>query len=212
VSPEFSTTVATSLSDWQIVRRLREDSFARGDEESVFSDACDGASNCWSFILWPQAGERAIGSIRACVYAESFDWLPIPALDLYGEELAGRPEFRSGMVQATHFCIAPTSRDVALLPKLLLFRAILQTAVRERCGHVVAIVKNQPAHLKFHTRMGLTRIGPAKFHPMARREAVLMSVTTDRFLSAVRADKVFRPIGEFDEQAVAHEQSRRRER
>jgi hypothetical protein len=197
MSPEFFTTVATSPSQRRMVHRLREEAFARADAQPTVTDAYDDAPNCRSFILRSAGRGRAIGSIRACVYSGSFAWRPIPAFDLYGEEIESRADLRSGMVQATHFCIAPTSRGSPLLPKLLLFREILKTAVRERSGHVICIIKNQSAHLRFHGRMGFTQIGPEKIHPLADQKAVLIGVPTSTFLATVRADKVFQAIGDF---------------
>jgi hypothetical protein len=122
--------------------------------------------------------------------------------DLYRQEIETRFDIRSGIVQPSHFCIARSHRGASLLPKLLLFREILRTAVREQAGFVACVVKNQPARLRFHNRMGFTQIGPAKLHPLANREVVLIGTTTRMFLSAVRADEALQVIGDFETDAT----------
>lgn len=191
MTSEFFSVLAASDAQRRLVRRVREEAFSRHDARLPCWDAYDEAPNCWSFLLHSPGDSRAIGSVRACIYTQSYEWLPIPAFELYGEEIRSSVDLDSGMVQATHFCMRPTDRVAALRPKLSLIGEVLKTALGQKAGHVISVISDQPARLRFYARLGFSPIASARRHPILGRSVVLIGAPTDRFLASVQSERVF---------------------
>ena len=186
------------------VRAIRHRAFSR-DGQDAPDDEHDARPNSRSYLLRSCAGEP-VGTIRISVHSAAFDWLPIPAFDIFGDEFAA---IGSGLavVQSSLFAVSAEWRGMALLPKLLLIREVLRNAFEFRADLVATVVRNQGSQMHFYRRMGFRSIGPAKIHPLANRETALIGVSPDVFLSSVRGSRTLALIGDFDEMACGRSES-----
>ena len=191
------TAPAMTPSEMRTVHAVRREAFHEGTPTSrqALDDGYDDLPNCRSYLLFTTAGEP-IGTVRVCHYSREFGWLPIPAFDLYGEELAGFGERRT-LVQSTFFAVSSSHRGAALGPKLLLIREVLRAATDSGSDLVVTIVRSRGSQVRFYGRMGFRPMGPSRVHPLAGHEAVLLGVPTVQFLDAVRKSRFLSPVGDF---------------
>jgi predicted N-acetyltransferase YhbS len=202
------TAPASTPSEMRTVYSLRREAFHEGAPTSGegLKDDYDDRPNCRSFLLRTGAGEP-IGTVRVCHFSCEFGWLPIPAFDLYEEELRGLGENRT-LLQSTFFAVSSAHRGAALGPKLLLIREVLRAATDSGCDFVVTIVRSRGSQVRFYGRMGFRPLGPTRVHPLAGREAVLVGVPTGQFLDAVRGSRTLSPIGDFAaRRSAAHAES-----
>jgi hypothetical protein len=192
------TTLASTPSEMRTVFALRREAFQEGAPTSGegLKDEYDDRPNCRSYLLRTTSGEP-IGTVRVCHYSRESGWLPIPAFELYQEELRGLGEDRT-LVQSTFFAVSSAHRGAALGPKLLLIREVLRVATGSGSDFVVTIVRSRGSQVRFYGRMGFRPLGPARVHPLAGREAVLIGVPTGQFLDAVRGSRTLRSVGDFD--------------
>jgi hypothetical protein len=195
--PSFLAITARTEAQREMVFALRREAFGKDADFSALNDEYDDALNCQSFLLCHADHSSPIGSVRSCIYSSTFDWLPVPAFDLYGEEI--RDAFGAGtsLEQSSHFCVSSANRGADILPKLLLMREIVKTAVESEAAMIVTIVRHRQSQLSFYKRMGFQQFGPVKTHPLGNCEATLIGVATTVLLNAVRKRRLLRPIGEF---------------
>src|SRR3954451_17346769 len=139
-----------SLAEMPTVRGIRNRAFS-GDGHDAEDDGYDVRPNCRSYVLCEGTGEP-IGTLRVSVYSAAFGWLPIPAFDLFADELKA---MAPGLVivQSSLFAISADERGLDLVPKLLLIREVLRAAFEFRADLVVTIVKNQGSQIRFYHRM-----------------------------------------------------------
>src|SRR4051794_2446533 len=143
------TALASSPSEMRTVYALRREAFHEGAPTSGegLRDEYDDRPNCRSYLLRTGAGEP-IGTVRVCLFAGESGWLPIPAFDLYGDELRDLGENRT-LVQSTFFAVSSDHRGAALGPKLLLIREVLRAAIDSRSDLVVTIVRSRGSQVRF---------------------------------------------------------------
>lgn len=198
MGPEYYTRPAVSAEDRAMVMALRCEAFAtEGASMQALKDRYEEAPHSQPHLLFYRGADAPIGSIRTCLYSDKFDWRPVPAFDLYRQEIEDAYGAEVSLLQSTHFCVSAGHRAMALLPKLVLLRELLRTAICSDAAHVITIVKNQPSQLRFYRRMGFEPRGPARIHPLPNREGVLIAVATDTFRRTVRASRTLHPIGDF---------------
>jgi hypothetical protein len=195
---EYRITPVTLPSEKRSVYELRSEAFLEGSPDTAarLQDEYDGQPNCRTFLLVTEAG-HPVGTVRVCVFASEFDWLPIPAFDFYEDELIAA---RKGLVfvQSTLFALARKHRAVVLTPKLLLMREVVRSAVTFRADEIITIVRNQGSQLRFYGRMGFIPIGPAKTHPLWNRETTLIGVSPRDLLRSVRRNPALELVGDLE--------------
>jgi hypothetical protein len=199
----YNLALVTTSAQREAAYAIRRESFKADDGEDGdgVQDAYDDQPNSLTYLLEADDGEP-IGTIRFCVYVPHFGWRRIPAFDLYGHELEAQFGAATRIVQSSLFAVTGRHRGMNLLPKLLLLRELLRTAVAYQVERVITVVKNSPAQLKFYSRMAFASIGPPRMHPWAKREGVLLGLRTGDSLRFVRVSKLVWPIGAFDEAAI----------
>jgi hypothetical protein len=195
----YYTVAASSPLEQRMVFATRHEAYLESYPD--FSgpgsrDSYDDQPNCLSYVVYTREG-APVGSIRPCIHSSAFGFLPVPAFDLFQDEVERFIGSHNSIVQSTHFVMLPQARGAELLPKLLLFREVMRTAAEHGADYIMTIVKNSPALLRFYGRMGLSPIGAPKMHPVAKREGALIAARAEDMVSLLRVSSMFHPMVDY---------------
>lgn len=205
---DYTPQVVSTPAEWAVVYAIRGECFASDEtalREGAVRDGYDQILGSRTFLLL-DVNRLAIGTIRCCVRSSDYAWQRIPASEQYADVIEGLGTV--SIAQSTHFAVSPGHQGRDLLPKLLLIREILRTAIECGVERIVSIIKSRPTCIRFYSRMGFAPIGPVRRHSWANADGVLVGVEPRDFLDSVRASKTMWPIGAFDEERPRDEPAR----
>jgi N-acyl-L-homoserine lactone synthetase len=120
-----------------------------------FMDEYDKKKSNTSFLTF--YGDRAIGSIRACVYYPAHP-TPLPIMVPFGEEIGSSIGYDQPMVEANRFVVDPDFQHLGgARARFNLFRNIIATALSVDAACILAAVRVE--HVKFYRMLYFRPVG-----------------------------------------------------
>lgn len=178
----YRISPASTPQDKDVVFRLRQVAYASSDVDITaepLKDRYDDQNNSVSYLL--HQGESPIGTIRASIYSATFHWQPIPAMEHYDKEIRRVFGLEMPISQTSFFAIAPGGRRRSWLPKALLFRGLLDVAIKHNVDWMVTIVRDRRTQIEFYGKLGFQPIASPKLYPPVNRMSVLLRTKVEDF-------------------------------
>jgi hypothetical protein len=169
---------------YQAYRRV--DAIAANPAER-FSDAYDHKPNAMPYLLL--AGDRPVGSIRACVYRPGEDF-GLPSFETYPQEIASQIGLDKRIVESSRFVFADEAFDVTLDMQYHLYRMIAANALVHEADWVITAMRRR--HVPIYRRLfGAQRLSDPKPYYGLRDEMVLCGGPFSSFADACNRDARF---------------------
>ncbi len=145
--------------------------FIEENSSKLFMDEYDGKPNCTSYLTFHD--QRAIGSIRGCMYDPSDD-LPIPIADVFYHEIEQAIGFESRMMEINKFVIAPHfQRRGGLRARFMIYDNVVSAAFENNSDFLVAGVREE--HIEYNRAMfGFELASDLRSYPHLQFKTALM--------------------------------------
>jgi hypothetical protein len=179
----YRVEVANSPAALTAVYRLRQSAFQESDvdliSQDILSDVYDTYPNSKSHLLFQ--GDHPIGTIRTSLYSAQYGWQPLPAMELFESDIKQTFSERAPIAQSSFFAIVKDARGRNPLPKLYLYRGLLQTISTNHIDDILTIIRHRPTQQRFYEKIGFTPVSAPKVHPQVNRWGILMHIRTADF-------------------------------
>lgn len=173
---------ATSSELKELVYKIRYESYipdnhidARKDQK--LSDIYDGMKNCHSYIIYQN--DEPVGTIRSCVYSSKYNWVKIPVLDIFAEEISSNIEKNKTLIEINKLTILPKFQKKFLLYSMGLFRNILINTYQYHADYLLAAVRTN--HIRFYKNIFLLPISKEKVYPGVKFKTVLLAGDVNKY-------------------------------
>src|SRR6187402_1648039 len=118
---DYLLSPCETSSDLSVAAKLRYKAYLNvgaieENESKEFTDKYDAQSNTKTCLIYE--GKEAVAALRACVYSPSYNFLPIPALEVYKEEIEKEIGLDKTIIESNRFVITPEKKDSKTLFKL----------------------------------------------------------------------------------------------
>lgn len=145
--------------------------FIETNNSKLFLDEYDGKSNCTSYLTFRK--QRAIGSIRGCMYDPSKD-LPIPIADVFHNEIQEALGFDKPMMEINKFVIAPHfQRRGGVTARFMIYDNVVSAAIDQNAEYLVAGVREE--HIDYNRAMfGFELASDLRSYPHLQFKTALM--------------------------------------
>lgn len=199
---DFACVRAADAETLREVVRVRAECYSAdvGREVPAAPDRYDFQENCPSFLLVRSGRPNGLGAIRPCLFLAGRPELPVPISELYLGEVERNLGPGVSFVQSTHFVVSPTLKRTEIAPRLLLFREVFRTAIENRAGHIITVVRDLESYFRFYERLGFRRIASGKIHPTLGVPTALLwcEFSTDRLRRILESRRLAAIIQGFD--------------
>jgi hypothetical protein len=179
----YRTIRARTPAELETVYKLRQVAFANSDAEvlpgELLKDDFDGKANSISHLLL--LDEVPIGTIRASIHSDAFEWQRIAAHDAYEAELLDAVGPGIAVAQSSHFAVLPQHRTRSWMPKVRLYKALVTTVAEHGVNSIVTIVRHRPTQIRFYSKLGFRPIASPRIHPAVNRMSVLLLTSRQEF-------------------------------
>lgn len=173
---------AFTQQDKDIVFRLRQLAYSNSDVDITaepLTDKYDDQNNSVSYLL--HQDEIPVGTIRVSIYSAIFRWQPIPVVEHYDTEIRRAFGLETPISQSSFFAVVPGGRRRSMLPKAMLFRGLLDVAIKHGTDSMVTIVRDRRTQLEFYAKLGFQPIARPKLYPPVNRMSVLLCTKVKDF-------------------------------
>ncbi len=138
-----------------------------------FKDEYDTMPNCTSYLTY--LGNKAIGSIRSCVYNPETQ-LSIPIMEVFEEELKNSVGLNNVIIEANKFVIDPSFQMSGGITALFwVYRNIIDSSLENKAKYLVAAVK--PKNIEFYKMLYFEQASQIKAYPHLKFKTLLMICT-----------------------------------
>lgn len=135
-----------------------------------FRDAYDARPNSRTCLVYED--DAPVASVRACVYSREHDFLHIPALEVYRDDIEREIGLDKTIIESNRFVIDPAKVDSKQLFKIP-FRFIILNALKFESDYVVTAVR--PRHAPLYRRLlNMEPISEPKRYPGINVDMVMM--------------------------------------
>lgn len=135
-----------------------------------FIDEYDNKPNSVCFLAYQK--NKAIGSMRACVYQPSTESL-LPVMEVFENEIRDHVGYDNILVEMNKFVIDPAfQRKGGMHARLTLMGSVLNESVNRDANAVLVAVR--PEHTRFYQIFGAKIISGIKSYPHLSFKTVLM--------------------------------------
>lgn len=179
------------MSDAVKLRYLAYKNVGAIDENAAaeFKDKYDLQLNTKTCIVYE--GNTPVASSRACIYSEAHHFLPIPAFEVYRQEIEKEIGLDKMIIESNRFVIHPEKVDSKYLFKLP-FRFIILNVIKFSSDYIITAVraKHVPVYRRF---LGLEPISASRQYPGINVEMILMAGVCSELLPiAMEKEETFR--------------------
>ncbi|WP_118974959.1 N-acyl amino acid synthase FeeM domain-containing protein [Taibaiella koreensis] len=146
-----------------------------------FRDKYDLLPNAATSIVYEEGAP--VASVRACIYSKAHDFLPLPAFEVYRQEIEQAIDLDKTIVESNRFVIHPGKVDSKYLFKIP-FRFIILNVLKFRSDYILTAVR--PKHVPLYRRfLGLEPISAPKQYPGIHVEMIMMAGACNELLPVV---------------------------
>lgn len=158
------------------VFRMRYESYSTEgfiptNSSKLFFDEFDDKKNCTSYMTSYE--ERAIASIRSCMYTPGSD-LDIPIMEVFHKELEENVGLDNTMLEINKFVIAPHfQRRGGIKARFMVYANVVNAALDQGAKYLVAAVREE--HIQYnHSMFGFELASDARSYPHLKFKTALM--------------------------------------
>ncbi|MCB0587360.1 MAG: GNAT family N-acetyltransferase [Phaeodactylibacter sp.] len=154
------------------------------NEEGMFYDEDDYQPNSRIFLVWYQ--DKAVATVRSCVYSDAYGWMPTEGVLHFREELSNKIGTHTRLLESNRFAVDPTFQGrQSLFARFLLFRGHGLNAAVHQCKYIVTSVKAN--HIAFYQRfLNLEPISPEPhYYEWLEADVSLLMNETDTCLNSI---------------------------
>jgi hypothetical protein len=194
---EFFLQPCTTKEDLSEVTQLRYTAYRNvnaiaENSEEKFQDAYDSAANAKSCLVYED--DKLVASLRACVYSAELNYLPIPAFEVYKNDIEKAIGLDKTIVESNRFVISPDKMDSKLLFKIP-FRFIILNLKKFDGDYIITAVREK--HIPLYKRfLCMEPISGLQKYPGIDVEMVLMAGDCRKYLQNVIDKEEFFSISE----------------
>lgn len=147
------------------------------NELEEFTDKYDLQSNTKTCLIYEE--NEPVAAIRACIYGKEHNYLPIPAFEVYKEEIAKEIGLDKTIVESNRYVITPEKKDSKTLFKIP-YRFIILNSLKFDGDFVITAVREK--HIPLYRRfLNMEPISGLKKYPGINVEMVLMALDCKKF-------------------------------
>lgn len=151
------------------------------NESKEFTDKYDLQSNTKTCLIYEK--DEAVAAVRACIYGREHNYLPIPAFEVYKEEIAQAIGLDKTIIESNRFVVTPEKKDSKSLFKLP-YRFIILNSLKFDSDFVIGAVRSK--HIPLYRRfLDMEPISGLKKYPGINVEMVLMAVDCRKFRQGI---------------------------
>lgn len=198
VIPRYVNRLCLTPASLRQAYRLRYRSyfdrqFIPKNDDELFYDLHDAMPNSLTFAVYD--GTVMAGTIRACIYDPTRQWLNIPAQHVYPDEFQMWSEECEVIIEWNRFVISPQYTDRAMRVELALLGSVpFVSSYFPKASFMAAVRAN---HVKFYSRFGYERLtGFVRYHGLAF-DTTLMAMKWGDHSNRIRTHRVFSRCFEY---------------
>ena len=151
-------------------RSYSAEGYIEENSSQKFIDEYDGQPNSICFLAYQQ--NKAIGSMRACVYDPSGESI-LPVMEVFESEIRDNVGYDNILVEMNKFVIDTSfQRKGGMHARLTLMGSVLNESVSRNAKAVLVAVR--PEHTRFYKLFGAEVISGIKSYPHLSFKTVLM--------------------------------------
>ena len=195
----YGDNTALKYDPFEEIYALRYEAYLDNDSidansERLFFDEYDYTNNCVSFVEYREG--LAAGSIRACVYNPDLPHMPIPAMDVYSEELSHSIGMNKIFIEANKLVIKPQFQNLNRSIVISLFKQVFDYALELNAEYLLAAPR--PEQVKLYKYMLFKPIAGIKAYPHLKFQTTLLACELETARAEVRNNprlKVLKQLG-----------------
>ncbi|MES2574083.1 MAG: hypothetical protein V4572_04020 [Bacteroidota bacterium] len=182
----FLLSPCETTTDLSIATKLRYKAYRHvnaieENELKEFSDKYDLQNNTKTCLIYE--GNEAVAAVRACIYSKEYDYLPIPAFEVYKEEIAKEIGLDKTIIESNRYVVIPEKKDSKSLFKHP-YKFIILNSLKFDSDFVIAAVREK--HIPLYRRfLDMEPISGLKKYPGINVEMILMAVDCRKFRQGI---------------------------
>ncbi|WP_086932908.1 N-acyl amino acid synthase FeeM domain-containing protein [Agarilytica rhodophyticola] len=157
--------------------------FIKANDSKLFFDEFDDKPNCTSYLTFYKESykeghrehyqERAIASIRSCMYTPGSDQT-IPIMEVFEKEIDNSIGLDNTMLEINKFVIAPHfQRRGGITARFMVYANVVNAALDQGAKYLVAAVREE--HIQYnHSMFGFELASEPRSYPHLKFKTALM--------------------------------------
>lgn len=153
-----------------------------------FMDEYDPLPNCTSYLTY--FNNRAIGSIRSCLFDPNSEINRVPVMDVFEKELGDIVGYDKRFIETNKFVVDPSfQRKGGVKARFSIYKNIIDTMLENKAEYLVAGIR--PEHIKFYKMLNFIPVSDIRSYPHLKFKTLL--VVCEDVLGL--ADKIYGKLG-----------------
>lgn len=202
----FTVEVCLQKASLSTAFRLRYEAYRQGEvlppnESRMVWDHYDLMPNSFIHLVWLDG--KPVATVRACIYAEAYQWEKTEGLHYFPKVVAASLGEEVCLLESNRYAVAPEFQGrKSLFAQMLMFRIHALNSAAHGCTHIITAVRTR--HIPFYRRfLGFEPLSE-EVRKIAWLDATVALLAVEREKSyAIALEKGVPPISQEDIQDYA---------